>query len=176
LVGITAVIKIVRPFAAPDGRGIFKELRVMSLRTFARVFGVAFLLVGIMGFIPPLLTQPTDHPHGQHGVTVTAFEGYLLGLFHVNILHSLVHVLFGVMGLAMARRFDTARLYARIVAVSYLLLAVMGLIPRLDTVFGLIPIHGHDVWLHLLLGGVAAYFGFVARDSDTTGVGGVNPV
>jgi hypothetical protein len=145
----------------------------MSIRTFARVFGIVFLLVGIMGFIPPLLTNPEQHPHGRHGVTVTAFEGYLLGLFHVNVLHSLVHVLFGVMGLAMARRHDSARLYARIVAVSYLLLAVMGLVPRLDTVFGLIPIHGHDVWLHLLLGGVAAYFGFLAPADRDDAIGTV---
>jgi hypothetical protein len=135
----------------------------MSVRNFAVLFGILFLLVGVMGFIPPMLTHPDAHPHGRHGVTVNAFEGYLLGLFHVNILHSIVHILFGVMGLAMSRRFDTARLYARIVAVSYAVLALMGLIPGLNTVFGLIPIHGHDVWLHLLLAGVAAYFGFVAH-------------
>jgi hypothetical protein len=135
----------------------------MSVRNFALVFGILFLLIGIMGFIPGLLTHPDAHPHGRHGVTFNVLDGYLLNLFHVNALHSAVHVLFGVMGLAMSRRFDTARLYARIVAVGYAILAVMGLIPALNTVFGLIPIHGHDVWLHLLLAGIAAYFGFVAH-------------
>ena len=139
----------------------------MSLRTFATIFGIAFLLVGVMGFIPPLLTHPSEHPHGHHGVTVNAFEGYLLGLFHVNILHSGVHVLFGILGLVMARRADSARLYARIVAISYGLLAIMGLIPALNTVFGLIPIHGHDVWLHLVLAAIAAYFGWVAPYKQT---------
>src|SRR5947208_2481488 len=137
----------------------------MSVRRFAMVFGVVFLLVGAMGFVPQLLWHPVGG-HEGHAIRVNAFEGYLLGLFHVNVLHSLVHVLFGVMGIAMARSFDSARLYARIVAVGYGLLTIMGLIPGLDTVFGLIPIHGNDVWLHAAIALVAAYFGFAgARDT-----------
>ena len=132
----------------------------MSVRTFAMVLGVAFLLIGTLGFVPAALT---NRGTGEHGLHVRAFEGYLLGLFHVNVLHTLVHVLFGVMGILMSRTFDAARTYARIVAVSYALLAVMGLIPRLNTVFGLIPIHGHDVWLHAVIAAVAAYFGFAGR-------------
>ena len=138
----------------------------MSVRTFAMVMGVVFLLVGALGFVRPLLHEGA----GDHGVRVTAFEGYLFGLFHVNVLHSLVHLLFGVMGLVMSRTYDAARTYSRIVAVAYGLLAVMGLIPRLDTVFGLIPIHGHDVWLHALIAIAAAYFGFAApRDVAPAG-------
>ena len=136
----------------------------MSVRRFATVLGVAFLLIGVMGFIPPLLWQPAGG-HQGHELRVNAFDGYLLGLFHVNVLHSAVHVLFGIMGIAMARSWDSARLYARIVAVAYALLAVMGLVPALNTVFGLIPIHGHDVWLHAVIAAAAAYFGFAgARD------------
>lgn len=132
----------------------------MNMRTFARFFGIVFLLVGIMGFIPPLLVQ---HDHAGHDapLTVNAFEGHLLGLFHVNILHSLVHVLFGVWGLMASRSYDASRTYARGTSIIYLLLAVMGLIPGLNTMFGLVPLHGHDVWLHLVLGGIAGYFGFV---------------
>jgi len=124
--------------------------------------GVIFLLVGIMGFIPALLTDPNAHVHGDHDLRVHAFDGYLLGLFHVNVLHSAVHVLFGVLGLLMGGRWESARLYARIVAVSYGLLAIMGLVPALNTVFGFIPIHGHDVWLHAAIALVAAFFGFAA--------------
>lgn len=133
-----------------------------STRLFALVYGVVFLLVGILGFVPGVLTPVSPGEHAEHSVTVNAFEGYLFGLFHVNVLHSLVHVLFGIMGLAMSRTWGAARSYARIVAVVYALLAVMGLIPGLNTVFGLIPIHGNDVWLHVLLAVPAAYFGFMA--------------
>ena len=62
----------------------------MSVRAFALVYGIVFLLVGICGFIPAFLTHPAAH--GDHGLRVNAFEGYLFGLFHVNVLHSLVHV------------------------------------------------------------------------------------
>ena len=139
----------------------------MNVKTFALVMGVAFLLIGILGFVPPLLTHPAHDTHGAN-LQVRAFEGYLFGLFHVNVLHSAVHVLFGIMGIAMARSFDSARTYARIVAVAYALLAIMGLVPGLNTVFGLIPIHGHDVWLHALIAAAAAYFGFAGRADRTT--------
>ncbi len=138
-----------------------------ATRIFALVFGIVFLLVGILGFVPAALTHPAAADHAGHAVRVNAYEGYLFGLFHVNVLHSLVHVLFGVMGLAMSRTYPAARLYARIVAVTYAVLTVMGLIPGLNTVFGLIPLHGNDVWLHLLLAIPAAYFGFAAPADET---------
>jgi hypothetical protein len=50
------------------------------------------------------------------------------------------------------------------VAIIYAVLVVMGLVPALNTTFGLIPIHGNDVWLHALLAVIAAYFGFVHGD------------
>lgn len=133
----------------------------MPTRTFALILGIVFLLVGILGFVPAALTHPVDAGHELH---VTASDGYLLGLFHVNALHSAVHVLFGIMGIGMSRQWSTARLYCQIVAVAYALLAVMGLVPALNTVFGLIPIHGNDVWLHAAIAIVAAYFGFIAPE------------
>jgi hypothetical protein len=36
----------------------------------------------------------------------------------------------------------------------------MGFIPLLNTTFGLVPLYGHDLWLHAALAIVAAYFGF----------------
>ena len=136
----------------------------MSLRTFAKIFGVVFLLVGISGFIPGI-TTPHDHP-GANDVMVDAGLGALMGLFPVNLLHNLFHVAFGIWGLAAARSFGGARLYARGVAVIYTALAIIGLIPaaKLWTTFGLIPLYGNDVWLHIVLAAVAAYFGFMHRD------------
>ena len=53
------------------------------------------------------------------------------------------------------------RMYAQIVAVAYGLLVILGMLPATNTLFGLVPIYGNDVWLHLVLGVVAAYFGFM---------------
>jgi hypothetical protein len=89
--------------------------------------------------------------------------GLVLGLFPVNVLHNIVHLLFGVLGLAAYANAFPAVSYARIVAVSYAVLALMGLIPGLNTTFGLVPIYGADVALHAVIAAAAAYFGFAVR-------------
>lgn len=135
----------------------------MAIRYFALVFGIVFLLVGVSGFVPGFLTS---YLHPNHELAVDAFAGDLFGLFPVNILHSLVHLLFGVWGLLAYRSLAGSRGYAKAVAVIYAVLVLMGLIPVLNTTFGLIPLFGNDIWLHLLLAAVAAYFGFMARATD----------
>ena len=135
----------------------------MTVRNFALVFGMIYLAAGVLGFVPGILwPAPPDAPP----VSINAFHGYILGLFAVNVLHNLVHVAIGAWGIAAARMTSHARVYARTLAVFYGLLAVMGLIPALHTTFGLIPIHGHDVWLHAATALVAAWFGFAASTSE----------
>jgi Domain of unknown function (DUF4383) len=130
----------------------------MSTRSFALIFGIVFLLAGVSGFIPALL-----HPVPANAPPLTVPMGYglILGLLPVNVLHNLVHVLFGILGLVAFGGFFSPRLYAQIVAVAYGLLVILGLLPATNTLFGLVPIYGSDVWLHLVLGVVAAYFGFM---------------
>lgn len=137
----------------------------MTIRNFALVYGIVFLVAGAAGFIPALLS-PYGPAHPE--LAVDAGAGVLFGLFPVNLLHNLTHVLFGVWGLMACRSLPAARLYARSVAVIYGVFVIMGLIPGLMTVFGLVPLHSHDIWLHLLLAAGAAYFGFVARPAPTT--------
>ncbi len=141
----------------------------MMTRRFALVVGIVYLIIGIAGFIPGLV-QGQDYS-GQ-GLAVDAGSGALLGLFPVNVVHHLVHLLVGVLGIGAYRAFDTARLYARGLAIVYGVLAVMGLISavNLHTLFGLTPLFSHDVWLHALTAAVAAYFGF-ARDEDVEDTG-----
>lgn len=130
----------------------------MSTRNFALVFGIVFLLAGISGFIPAMLQPvPADAPP----LTVNMGYGLVLGLLPVNVLHNLVHILFGILGVVAFAGLVAPRVYAQIVAVTYGLLVILGLLPATQTVFGLIPIYGNDVWLHLVLGVVAAYFGFM---------------
>jgi hypothetical protein len=127
----------------------------MNTATMALVFGVVFLLAGIAGFFaapPPADAPPLRIEHGH---------GLALGLFPVNTLHNLVHLLFGVLGIAASRgAVFAARQYFQLVSVSYVLLVVLGLLPATQTLFGLTPLWGNDVWLHLLLAVVAGYFGF----------------
>jgi hypothetical protein len=134
----------------------------MTTRTFALIAGIVYLAVGVLGFVPQLLTAP---PASAPALGIHAFHGYLLGLFPVNLMHNLVHIAIGAWGIAAYRGATNARTYAKALAVIYGILALMGLIPALNTLFGLAPIHGHDVWLHALTAAIAAYFGWAAKAS-----------
>lgn len=135
----------------------------MKTRYFALVYGVLFLLTGIAGFIPQLLGEVHTHAPSlrvQHGY------GYLLGLFPVNVLHDIVHVLIGILGIAAFSSFRFARNYGRGVFIFYGLLTILGIIPVANTLFGLVPIFGHDVWLHALAALIAGFFGFILSESE----------
>jgi hypothetical protein len=134
----------------------------MLLRRFALAVGIVYVLVGVLGFIPALV-QPPD---AARDMAVAAGYGRLLGLFPINVVHNVVHVAIGAWGLAGSRSFAGARGFARGLAVVYGVLAVLGRIPATETLFGLAPLYGHDIWLHAGTALVAAYFGFgpPARD------------
>ncbi len=131
----------------------------MSIRTFSSVAGLLYLGAAISGFIPGITSPP---PTGAPPLTVESGYGYLLGLFPVNILHNLVHLIIGVWGLMAAATVTSARAFAITVAVIYSLLAVMGIFSGLHTLFGFVPLFGHDIWLHAATALVAAYFGILA--------------
>ena len=125
-----------------------------TVQRVAQVFGIVFLLVGVLGFVQTGGNMDAD----------MATAPKLLGLFPVNALHNGVHLLFGIWGLLASRSWDGAKSYCQIAGVIYLVLAVMGVF--VPETFGLIPIGGNDIWLHALLGAVLAYFGFTAKTAE----------
>lgn len=130
----------------------------MGTRYFALILGLFYLLIGVMGLIPGLIT-PTDHP----GVAVDVLHGDLLGIFPVNIVHTLVHLVVGLWGVVAYRSFDASRSFAKVIGILFLVLFLMGLIPGLNTLFGMAPLMGADVWLHLFTGLLGVVFGFLTR-------------
>lgn len=135
----------------------------MQLGMIARIFGIIYLLVGILGFVPGLNHDAPDAAHLVVGQTTL-----LLGIFPVNVLHNLVHVLVGLGGLALGGTVSGARGYFRLLAVVYGLLFLLGIIPATNTLFGLVPLFGNDIWLHALTAIVAAYLGWaVATQTET---------
>lgn len=139
----------------------------MGVRLFALISGAIYVIVGILGFIPGLVTAPTIAPD----LAVDAGYGYLMGIFPINLLHNIVHLVVGILGLLAYRSYASSRTYSKGLAIFYGLLAIMGFIPVLQTTFGLIPIFGNDIWLHALTALIAAYFGFIARPSFSTTAG-----
>lgn len=135
-----------------------------ATRYFALVVGVAFTFAGVGGFIPGI-TQPP--PADALPLHLHTSYGYLLGLFPVNILHNLFHFGVGLFGLAAYRRFSSALLFARFLAVALGILTLMGFVPGLNTTFGYFPLFGHAIWLHGAEAAVAFYLGFLTKSGES---------
>lgn len=127
---------------------------------FALAVGIMFTLVGIAGFIPGLVQPPIADPHAVN-LGVTTGYGYLMGLFPINLLHNIVHLTVGILGIFASIALDSSRLYSGVLALFYGILVLFGLFPPTQSMLGLIPIFGNDIWLHGLTAAIAAYFGFI---------------
>lgn len=115
-------------------------------QTLAMVFGIAFLSAGILGFIPGITTD-----YGDMSFAGNDSNSELLGLFQVSVLHNIVHILFGIAGLALARTWEGARTYLLGSGVIYVVLFVYGLLIDSGSDGNFVPINGADNVLHLLL-------------------------
>ena len=93
-------------------------------RTLSKVFGVVFILVGVLGF----------------------FQNPVLGPFEVDTVHNLVHLVSGVALIAFA---GAAAL--RAVGVVYLLVTVLGFVMGEGDLLGIMHVNAADNWLHLVL-------------------------
>ncbi|MDQ0729145.1 DUF4383 domain-containing protein [Microbacterium sp. W4I20] len=125
----------------------------------ALIVGIVFLLVGIAGFIPGV-THSAEHLHGVGADS----EAQLLGVFQVSVLHNLVHLVFGVAGLAAAARVRSSRLYLIVGGLVYLIVWIYGLIAVTNAEINFLPVNDADNWLHLALAAGMILLGlFVAR-------------
>jgi hypothetical protein len=113
----------------------------------ALLAGAAFLLVGILGFVPGITSGYSDLSFaGRHS------EAHLLGLFQVSVLHNVVHLLFGVIGIAASRSFAGARGFLVGAGATYLVLTVYGFLVGHDSPANFVPVNAADNLLHLALG------------------------
>jgi 4-hydroxybenzoate polyprenyltransferase len=93
----------------------------------------------------------------------------LIGIFQVSVLHNIVHLLFGIAGLAMARQARTAYLFLVGGGVIYLVLWIYGLIVDQNSSGNFVPVNTADNWLHLVLGlGMIALGVLLSRRSAVT--------
>lgn len=113
------------------------------LQLAALVVGIVFLLVGIAGFIPGITTNYSELTFAGHHS-----GAMLLGVFAVSILHNIVHLLFGVAGIALARSFSGARNYLIGGGVVYALLWLYGLVIDKGSSANFVPVNAADDWLH----------------------------
>jgi hypothetical protein len=110
--------------------------------------GIAYVAIGILGFVPGI-TQPSSAP-GQ---------GLLLGIFAVNAIHNVAHLVLGAALLWAASTADNVRMVNRGLAVVFAILVVGSLIaPIVEGV----AINPPDTGLHLVSLLVTAAVGFMA--------------
>jgi hypothetical protein len=70
-------------------------------------------------------------------------------VFQVSVLHNIVHLLFGVIGLWAARTWATARLFLLASGAVYLVLFVYGMVVDRGSDANFVPVNAADDWLHL---------------------------
>lgn len=137
----------------------------MTTQSLAKLVGIVFLLVGVLGFVPGITTNYGDMSFAGHNSGAE-----LLGIFQVSILHNIVHLLFGVAGLALAKTADGARTFLIGGGVIYLVLWLYGIVIDKDGGANFVPINAADNWLHLGLGAGMIALGVITSRGPRTSV------
>ncbi len=127
-----------------------------TVQRVAQIFGWIFVVIAIWGFVVSGGSMEAD----------PAMAPKVMGLFAVNLLHNIVHLLFGVWGIMAARAPASARTYAIVAGSIYLALTILGFLT--PTTFGLIPIGGNDIWLHALIAVVLLGAGISAKTAASS--------
>ncbi|APU20386.1 DUF4383 domain-containing protein [Actinoalloteichus sp. GBA129-24] len=118
-----------------------------AIQTAARIVGAVFLLLGILGFIPGVTTGYDTMQFAGH-----ESQAMLFGVFQVSILHNIIHLLLGVIGLSMARSGAAAKSFLIGGGVILLALALYGTVVGQTSTANIFPTNGADNWLHLITG------------------------
>ena len=133
-----------------------------TMQRASQAVGAVFLLVGILGFIPGITTNYESLVIAGH-----ASGALLLGIFQVSVLHNIVHLLFGVAGILMARTHAQSRNFLLYGGIVYLVLWLYGLFVGHDTPANFVPVNNADNWLHLILGlAMVALALLLSRNTD----------
>jgi len=145
----------------------YRDIRLTQpVQMAAAAVGAVFFLVGVLGFVPGITTHYSD-------LTFAGRESHaqLLGIFEVSVLHNLVHLAFGLAGLAMARTAVLARAFLLGGGAIYLVLWLYGLAIDKTSAANFVPLNDADDWLHLALGAgmvlLAVLPGMMGRSTTT---------
>lgn len=136
----------------------------IKIRYAALAVGVLMLLLGLAGYASGMTTGPESAYPGPG-------YGYVLGLFPTNYFHNAIGILAGLWGLAAFTSLGGAIAFHQAFTVVYGAQAILGLLPFTNTLFGMMPLYGNNVWLSILLAAVTGYFGFIKPGAIAKGTG-----
>jgi hypothetical protein len=138
------------------------SMTATNLQKIATAVAAVFLLVGVLGFVPGVTTD-----YDSMAFAGGDSEAKLLGVFEVSVLHNIVHLLFGLVGFALARTWAGARTFLIGGGLVYLVLWVYGLVVDYDSDANFVPVNDADNWLHLALGLGMVALGFALARPDS---------
>ncbi|MBW4427397.1 MAG: DUF4383 domain-containing protein [Nostoc desertorum CM1-VF14] len=124
------------------------------IRYTALSLGLLFLLLGLAGFVRAFVV-PSGNFTSEPGF------GYIFGIFPTNYFHNAIGVLVGVWGIAAFTSLSGAIVFNRIFAILYAAGVILGLLPFTNTLFGLTPLFGNNIWLNAITAAIAFYYGFI---------------
>jgi len=136
-----------------------------AAQKFALAVGITYTIIGVLGFIPALVSYPAVLGDAVKQYGTAGATGYLFGLLPVNGSLNVIHVVTGLVSLAASIALDSSRFISGQIGIYYTLFAVLGMIPFANTFFGLFPIFGAEVVLQGLTGLLGIYYGFIATPS-----------
>jgi hypothetical protein len=126
------------------------------VKTLGMLFGIVFLAVGVLGFVP--------------GVSAPGPDGMpmLLGIFMVNTVHSIVHIASGAVFLiASMSGAGAASLWFKLFGLVYAVVAVLGFMTPNGMLLGLISNNPADTYLHVGLAAAMLLIGFAVPKQAT---------
>jgi hypothetical protein len=117
-----------------------------EIRVLASAVGAAFLVLGLLGFVPGITTH-----YGELAFAGQSSAAMLFGIFRVSILLNLVYLIVGVAGFLQARTAVTARNYFVMGGVLFGVLWLYGLVIDQEGSSNILAVNGADNWRHLIL-------------------------
>jgi hypothetical protein len=132
--------------SSTNDRAATRRFAETPVQKAALTVGIVFLLVGILGFIPGITSNVDQLSFAGHGS-----GALLLGVFQVSVLHNFVHLLFGVVGIVVARTAAASRQFLIWGGVVYFVLWLYGLFVPHESTANFVPMNDADDWLHLVL-------------------------
>ncbi len=143
------------------------SMTATNMQKAATAVAATFALVGVLGFIPGVTTDYSQMQFAGH-----ESGAMLLGIFQVSILHNVVHLLFGVVGLVLARSWEGARWFLIGGGAIYLVLWIYGLLVNESDQANFVPLNNADDWLHFVLGAAMVAIGVaLSKERRSPGLG-----
>lgn len=121
----------------------------MLIRFIAILFGIGFIFAGVAGFMPAFTTN-----------------GALLGIFEVDTMHNIVHIVSGVIAIMAATSFRFSKLYFLVFGAVYTVIAIVGF-ARGGDLF-LMHVNMADNFLHLGIGVLSLFLGYYASKKQAS--------